>query len=76
MRAVPIIDTPAGRFETMNVQTPHFILESCYAIQLYIIALYNTIWFLRGFPSNGHKTETAYIVITTNNDEILWRTGH
>jgi len=76
MRAVPIIDTPTGRFEIMNVQTSHVILESCYAVQLYIVALDNAIWLLRGFPSDGHKTETAYIVIATNNDEILRRTGH
>lgn len=76
MRAVPLIDTPAGRFETVNVQTSHIVLESCHAVQLYIVALYNAVWLLRRFPRDGHETEAAYIVVTTNNYEILWRTGH
>jgi len=76
MRAVPVIDAPARRFKTMDVQTSHIVLESCHAIQSYIVALYNAIWFLRRFPRDGHETEAAYIVVATNNDKILRRTGH
>lgn len=76
MCAIPLVDAPAGRFKILDIRTSHVVLESCYAIQLYIVALYNTVWFFRRFPSDGHETEAAYIVVATNNDEIFWRTGH
>lgn len=76
MRAISLIDAPAGWFEILNIQTSHVVLESCHAVQLYIVALYNTVWLFRGFPRDGHETEAAYIVVATNNDEIFRRTGH
>lgn len=75
MRAVPL-NTPGWRFETVDVQLSHVVFEFCHAIQLDIVALYNSIWLLWRFPRDGHKAEAAYIVIAASNNEILRRTGH